>query len=109
MSIGERRFRVVFQSATITQDAFGEPDKTWSALATRWALIQPLKGTEQFKADQVQADVDHRIVCRFDSVLEALKPDDRATWNGHVYDIKSIIWRDHTQKEMEIMAREHLH
>ena len=108
MSIGERRHRVVFQSATVAQDAFGEPDQTWSNLATRWALVQPMKGAERFAANQVQADVDHRIVCRYDSTLSALTPGDRATWNGHTYDIKSIIWRDHTQKEMEILAQEHV-
>ena len=39
MSIGERRHRVVFQTATIAQDAFGEPDQTWATLATRWAMV----------------------------------------------------------------------
>lgn len=109
MSIGERRFRVVFETATVGQDAYGEPDQTWSTLATRWALIQPMKGKERFSTNQTQVDVDHRIVCRYDSTLSALTAGDRAKWNGHVYDIKSVIWRDHTQKEMEIMAQEHIH
>ena len=108
MSIGERRHRVLFQTATVSQDAYGEPDQTWSDLATRWALVQPMKGRERFAANQVQADVDHRIVCRYDSTLASLGPGDRASWNGHTYDIKSIIWRDHTQKEMEILAEEHV-
>ena len=108
MSIGERRHRVLFQTATVSQDAYGEPDQTWSDLATRWAMVQPMKGRERFAANQVQADVDHRIVCRHDSTMNALAPGDRASWNGHTYDIKSIIWRDHTQKEMEILAQEHV-
>lgn len=108
MSIGERRHRVVFETATVVQDAFGEPDQTWSTLATRWAVVLPMKGKERFSANQVQADVDHRIVCRYDSTMSALVPGDRATWSGHVYDIKSIVWRDHTQKEMEILAEEHV-
>lgn len=108
MNIGERRHRVVFQTATVAQDAFGEPDQTWSTLATRWALVQPLKGRERFAANQVQADVDHRIVCRYDSTLSALAPGDRATWSGHTYDIRSIIWRDHRKKQMEILAQEHV-
>ena len=108
MSIGERRHRVVFQRATISQDAYGEPDKTWSNLATRWALVQPMKGGERFSANQVQVDVDHRIVCRYDSTMATLTAGDRATWSGHIYDIKSIVWRDHTQKEMEILAQEHI-
>jgi SPP1 family predicted phage head-tail adaptor len=100
--------RVVFERATVAQDAFGEPDQTWATLATRWALVQPMKGAERFAANQVQADVDHRIVCRFDSTLSDLSPGDRATWDGHTYDIKSVIVRDHTRKEVEILAQEHV-
>lgn len=108
MSIGERRHRVTFETPTVVQDAFGEPDQTWATLATRWARVMPMKGKERFSANQVQADVDHRIVCRYDSTMSALAPGDRATWNTHVYDIKSIIWRDQTQKTMEILAQEHV-
>ncbi len=107
MSIGERRYRVVFQRAVISKDDFGEPDKSWSDLCTCWALIQPMKGAERFSANQAQADVDHRIVTRNSSELKSLGPDDRAVWNGHTYDIRSVIWRDHRRSELEILAREH--
>ena len=107
MSIGERRHRVVFQRATETQDAFGEPDKTWATLCTSWALVQPMKGQEMFSANQAQSDVDHRIVTRYRSELSALGEKDRATYDGNTYDIRSVIWRDHTKKELEILARIH--
>lgn len=107
MSIGERRCRVVFQSPTITQDAYGEPDKTWTNLCTSWALVQPLKGKEKFAAAQMQEDVDYRIVTRYRSELSDLDAGDRATWNGKTFDIRSVIWRDHTIKELEILAVVH--
>lgn len=106
--IGERRHRVVFQRSTVTQDTFGEPDQSWTTLCTSWALVQPLKGQERFTAMQIQADVDTRIVTRYRSDLSALGPKDRATWNGHTYDIKAVIPRDHRNIELEILAREHL-
>lgn len=108
MSIGERRFRVVFQRAAEAQDAFGEPDQTWTNLCTSWALIQPLKGRERNAASQVHAELDTRIVTRNRSDLSALGPGDRATWNGHTYDIRSVAFRDHRQVDLEIMAQEHL-
>ena len=108
MSIGERRHRVVFQTATVAQDAFGEPDQTWADLCTSWALVQPLKGREYFQANQIQANVTTRIVTRNRSLLANLAPGDRATWNGHTYDIKSVIHRDHRRHEIEILADEHL-
>jgi SPP1 family predicted phage head-tail adaptor len=107
MSIGERRHRVVFQSATISQDAYGEPDKTWSNLCTSWALVQPLKGKERFAAAQMQEDVEYRIVTRYRSELASLDSGDRATWNSKTFDIRSVIWRDHTMKELEILATVH--
>ena len=108
MSIGERRQRVVFQRATAAQDAFGEPDQTWATLATRWALVQPLRGAERRNANETMAEVSTRIVTRNDSVMNTLTPGDRATWSGRTYDIKAVIARDHRRQQLEILAVEHL-
>lgn len=108
MNIGERRHRVVFQRATETQDAFGEPDKTWATLCTSWAFIGPIRGAERFSANEVLAEVDHRIVTRYRSELSALSPKDRATWNGHTFDIRAVINRDSRNVDLEILAKEHL-
>ena len=108
MSIGERRHRVAFQIATVAQDAFGEPDQTWTSLCTSWAMVQPLKGRERFTANETLADIDVRIVTRARNALSSLSPGDRATWNGHTYDIRSVIHRDHRRHELEILCTEHL-
>lgn len=107
MSIGEKRFRVTFQRATISTDDYGEPDKYWSNMCTSWALIQPLKGTERFAAGAAQSDVDHRIVTRYRSELSDLDAGDRAIWDGKVFDIRSVTWRNHMIKELEILATVH--
>ena len=107
MSIGERRHRVTFQRAVIATDDFGEPDKSWVDLCTSWALVQPLKGSERLSAGFVQSDVDHRIVVRNRKELEGLGAADRITWGKHTFDIRAVIWRDHTAKELEVMAQEH--
>lgn len=107
MSIGERRFRVTFQRATITPDSYGDAVKVWANLCTSWALLQPIKGSERLAAGQDQSDVDHRIVTRYRSELSDLDAGDRAVWNGKNYDIHSVIWRNHMIKEIEILATEH--
>ena len=107
MSIGERRQRVVFQRATVTQSASGEPVQTWATLCTSWALVQPLRGRERFQAMEVQAEVDTRIVTRNRTALAALSPGDRATWSGRTFDIRSVIHRDHRRHELELMCTEH--
>ena len=108
MSIGERRHRVVFQRPVITKDTFGEPDKSYVDICTSWALVQPLKGAERFSANHAQAEVDCRIVTRNRKDLKDLGPDDRVTWNGHIYDVRAVIFRDHRASDLEILAQEHL-
>jgi SPP1 family predicted phage head-tail adaptor len=47
------------------QDKFGEPIPQWGTVATRWGKIEPLSGRELWQAQQVQADVTHRIRLRY--------------------------------------------
>lgn len=42
---------VVIQTPTATQDAAGQPIPTWATLATVWANILHLSGSETIKAD----------------------------------------------------------
>ena len=107
MSIGERRFRVTFQRPTITHDTYGEPDVSYTDLCTSFALVQPIKGAERFNANHMQSDVDYRIVTRTRQDLSDLDAGDRAVWKSKVFDIKSVIWRDHTMSELEILAKVH--
>lgn len=107
MSIGERRFRVTFQRALLSHDDYGEAEKKWSDLCTSWALIQPIKGSERLAASQTQSDLDHRIVTRYRAELSDLDAGDRAIWKDKVFDIRSVIWRNHMIKEIEILAVVH--
>jgi len=108
VSIGERRQRVAFQTASVARDAFGEPDQTWTTLATQWALVKPLSGSERTRANEIHGEITTRIVTRNNSTMDSLNPGDRATWDGRTYDIKAVIHRDHRRSELEILAVEHL-
>lgn len=107
-TIGERRHRITIERAADGVDGFGQPVKTWSTLATVWALVQPLRGGERFSAQQTVANVDHRIITRYRSDLAELTPKDRITWGGRVFDVTAVINRDHRNRELEILAREHI-
>ena len=107
MSIGDRRRRVLFQRATTTNSASGEPVKTYTNLCTSWASIGDLRGRERIEAEQVKSEVTTLIVTRDRSELSTLAPGDRCYWNGHTYDIKAVIPVRHRQ-DLEIMAVEHL-
>ena len=88
MRSGKLRDLVTYQRQTITHDAFGEPDKSWTTLCKSWSSVRGIKGSEMFSANQAQSDVDHRIVTRYRPELSTLGPGDRATWNGKTFDIR---------------------
>ena len=68
--IGAGQFtrRIQLQQATTDDNTRGEPEPTWSTVATVWAQKQPLRGREYFAAGQMQtpADVRYRIRYRAD-------------------------------------------
>ena len=99
---------VTFQRATITQSAIGEPTTTWAALASTWARVEGVSGKERFSALQVQADVDFRILCRYQSDLADLAPDDRVIYGSQVFDIKSVINTEGRNIQLEIFAKQHI-
>lgn len=107
MRAGQLRHRVTFQTLTVVEDDFGEPDATWAALDTVWARVESLAGKERFAAMQQQAEADYRIVCRYHSGLSSLTTDDRVAWGGKVFDIKSIINPDERNVLLEVYAKVH--
>ena len=108
MRAGTLRHRVTFQRATVTDSDTGTPVQTWADLITVWARVEPLAGKERYSAMQVQADVDYRILTRHNSTLSDLAPDDRATWNGITFDVKSVINTEGRNIEMQVFAKQHI-
>jgi len=106
---GALRHKVKIQTRGSTQDSYGELDPSWSDLATRRAWIDPLRGREQFAAQQVQADVTHRIRMRWDTTIDAMTSKHRivnANSTGQVFDIESVVNVDERNTLIEVMAVE---
>lgn len=108
MRAGRLDRRVTFQRAVVTQNAFGEPVSAWSNITVVWTQIEPLAGKERFSAMQQQADVDHLMTCRYQSALSTLQPEDRALWDGEIYDIKSVINTREGNFRLEIFCKRHI-
>lgn len=84
------------------------PTDTYQALATVSASIEPLRGKEFFASKQTQADADFRILIRWQPDLADLGPADRAVWGSRVFDIRAVMNRDSRNRELELLATEHL-
>jgi len=85
---GELDRRVVIQTNTPVQDAYGEPVESWGTLATVWAQYEALTGRERFVADQVAAEIDARFTIRHRSDVT---PKQRISWDSKTWDIEAVL------------------
>lgn len=104
MQAGRLRHRITLQSSTESKDSFGGASKTWAAVGTVWAAVEPLSGREYFDARQQEASVDTRITVRW---RDGVEPKMRVLWTdpsdtAHVYDIVSVI-TDYTHMRQYVL------
>ena len=104
-SIGEKPHRVAIQRATEAQGATGEITKTWATLATVWAAVEPLSGREFFQAQQVQAEVSHKVTMRHYTGV-TISPKDRLTFGSRTFRIEAVLNLEERNIETVILCRE---
>ena len=78
--IGNMRHRIEVQSQTATSDGAGGWVRVWQTDLSAWASIQPLNGYEKFQASQMETDITHKIMTRYQSGITTkhrIKFDDR--------------------------------
>ena len=89
MRAGELRHRVVIQSKSASQSATtGEVTYTWAEVDTVWAAVEPLSEREFISGPAELQQVNTRILMRYRADVTS---EMRCTWNGHTYDIESVI------------------
>jgi SPP1 family predicted phage head-tail adaptor len=108
MLIGERRDRVTLQSATVSQDAHGEPIPTWGNLATNptvWASVQSKAAGERFISggEQVQAAITHTVVLRYRTDVTVQM---RVIFGSRTLYIENVIDPDGRRRDLVLMCRE---
>lgn len=65
MRAGRMRHKVILQQPAISRESsYGDPSETWTTVTSAWAEVEPLSGSELFRARQVQSDVTHRVSMR---------------------------------------------
>lgn len=97
------RHRVTIQELREGQDEAGQPFQEWQDVATVWASVEPLRGTEYWAAAQVQAERTVRIRIRY---RPGIRPDMRVLYTGRVFNIQSIIDPEERHRELQLMCRE---
>ena len=105
-----RRHKIIFQRANAGVDAIGGQVNPWTnpiTVTTVKAAIEPLRGFEMFKAQQVQSTVTHRITMKY---RRGISPDLRIRWMDRgierIFNILSALDIEERHEMLEIMAVE---
>ncbi|MCK4624074.1 MAG: phage head closure protein [Phycisphaerae bacterium] len=105
MNPGKLRHRLVLSKRTFTQDAAGEQHATWATQATVWGSVEPLSGRELLVAQELQANVSHRVRIRGYGTTE-ITPDWRVTHLTRTLEIASVIDPEERGAEYEFLCAE---
>ncbi|MGV8996394.1 MAG: phage head closure protein [Parvibaculaceae bacterium] len=99
--VGAMRERVAIETATRTSDGAGGEVVTWVPLATVWAEVQSLSGTEVTQAERAEARGQYNVTIRFrDDVTAAM----RLVWRGQALNIRNVRDGDGRRRSLIIRA-----
>jgi len=98
---GRLRERVTIQATTRTPDGGGGFTEAWGDVATVWARVEALTGTEAWRAMQVASSVSHRITIRQRDV----RPQQRIKHGPSTYRIRSVR-ADERGEAVELMCEQ---
>ena len=88
--IGSLRHRVQLEVPSRDQAEAGGAVVTWEPVATLWAEIIPLSGTEVFRADGISATAAFEVRTRFRPDIPDINAEMRFVFGERVLDIKSV-------------------
>ncbi len=79
--------RIVIEQRTPTQDAAGQPIDSWAELATVWAEVVPVGGSEVFQAKQFGAETVKKFRIRWRGDVTTKM---RVVYDSDNYDIADV-------------------
>ena len=105
---GDLRHRITIQKQVIAKNSYGEDTVSWSDDATMWAAIYPVRGKQYFEAQQTQAQVSHKIVIRYRTLMDGtlINPKCRVKFKARFFTIDVVINPDERRISLELMCNE---
>lgn len=103
MRAGLLRHKVTLQQVTETADATGDPQETWSDVATVWGALDGLSAQEFFTARQRQGENTVRFRLRY---REDVQPKMRLVVGSRTFDIAGAFDPDGRRRDLTILATE---
>jgi SPP1 family predicted phage head-tail adaptor len=103
MNIGKLRKRVQLQHLVRNQDDFGEAIPSYTPYATVWASVEPLQGRELEHAQQISAEITHRVTIRY---IAAVTSEHRVVYGERILEIESVINPEERNEMLILMCKE---
>lgn len=100
---GELDRRIKLQSRSAVVDSFGQQQTTWVDVASVWANIKPLTGTELVAASAVNNETTHQIVIRYRVGITAAM---RATYGTRIFNIQTVIEPEMAHVSLQLLCIE---
>ena len=103
---GALRHRIAIEADSVTSDGGGGLDKPWATpttVAKVWAAIQPLRGAERLKAQQLEESITHKITIRYRT---GISPSQRVNFKGRIFNIRSVINVEERNRWLELLCEE---
>lgn len=108
-----KRHKIRIEASTGTKDQLGgQASDLWdnpTLITTAKAAIEPLRGGELFRAQQIQSPITHRVTINY---RPGIKHEHRIKWTDRgtvrIFNIKAIIDVEEAHKALEIMAVENV-
>lgn len=104
--IGKLRHRVVIQAENATPDGAGGFSDPWASptvVATVWASVVPLSGSEQFRGMQLEDKITHKITMRYRAGVTA---KNRIVFGTRPFNIRVVRNIDERDRWLELMCEE---
>ena|SRR3990170_3696669 len=102
MRAGELRHRIAIQKNTPTRDEFNAEVEHWSTVASVWALVEMLSGSEFIAQQAAGAALNYKITLRDQ---ENIDPAMIVIWKAHRLEISAIL-RDSHRHQMMLVCSE---
>ncbi len=97
------RHKVTLQQKILTEDGAGGYSTAWEDVATLWAQITPLRGSETTSGGKISAPSSHRFRVRYSSTVQA---DMRLLFDGRTFNIRAIQNTDEKNHMLEVLVEE---
>ena len=104
MTAGNLTRRITFQRASGPADGYGNTVSAWSDVLTVWADVRETMGKERVDAGRVESARTATIRIRRSSDALGITEADRISYNGRIWNIRSIseVGRDNAM--LDILA-----